>query len=129
MHQMNFDDNQVPFFPNLKELTVDEYIKLDKFVKRHANTLESFNFPPQRHFLTSALAEEIFKCKNLKSLKFSIWREEDFFKIHNILREKLPRRKALTLKFLGSRRKSTVFKLPEDSTFWFNFNYLENKLI
>jgi len=124
-----FDNNNVPFFPNLKEFTVQEYINLDLFVTRHANTLETINFNSLMHFFfTPLLAEEIFKCTNLKCITFNIGNEEDFTKVVSILHEKWPRTKTLAIVFRGLDR-STTFKLPEDSLFWFNFNPRDHNLI
>jgi len=117
-----FDVNNLPFFPNLKEFTVQGYVKLELFVTRHAATLEKISFNSLMHyFFTPLLAEEIFKCTNLKRIAFNIRSKEDFTKIMSILHEKWPRTKTLAIVFRGLNR-STTFKLPEDSLFLFNFN-------
>lgn len=124
-----FDVNNVPFFPNLKEFTVQGYVKLELFVTRHANTLETINFNSLMHyFFTSLLAEEIFKCTNLNRITFNIGNIGNFTKIVSILHEKWPRTKTLAIVFRGLNR-STTFKLPEDSLFLFSFNPRDHNLI
>ena len=108
--------NAIVYFPNLKELIVDEFSDDDMcdFINQHSNTLEKITFEPC-YCLTYQTTKAILNCVNLKYLEISCYKANACFV--NMFNEIALRSRPFELKMsYYPYRKSFIF--PEDKAIW-----------